>query len=184
MDHAPITRISAVATRSQHEKVGVIDWPLVRRKAADARESARGREIHALHADDDDTLHRMLNAIQPGSYVAPHRHLDPPKAESLLLVQGELGLIVFDDEGAPDESNFVWLSPTSGVLGADCRAGVWHTIVALEPDTVIFEVKPGPYRAASDKDFAPWAPREGDPDAAAYLAELVTHFRRWIERQA
>jgi len=38
---------------------------------------------------------------------------------------------------------------------------------------VCYEVKPGPYLQANDKEFAPWAPREGDPDAARYLEELV-----------
>ena len=47
----------------------------------------------------------------------------------------------------------------------------------LEPDTVVFEVKPGPYQPTSDKDFAPWAPAEGGPDAPAYLADLEARFR-------
>ena len=36
-----------------------------------------------------------------------------------------------------------------------------------------YEVKPGPYSAANDKDFAPWAPREGEPGVAAYLESLL-----------
>jgi len=34
-------------------------------------------------------------------------------------------------------------------------------MVALAPDTVILEIKKGPYSAMSDKDFASWAPEEG-----------------------
>jgi hypothetical protein len=44
----------------------------------------------------------------------------------------------------------------------------------LTEHVVCYEVKPGPYSAASDKDFAPWAPREGDPTAKAYLEMLVS----------
>jgi hypothetical protein len=37
----------------------------------------------------------------------------------------------------------------------------------------LFEVKAGPYDAATDKRFAPWAPPESDPVMArAYLADL------------
>jgi hypothetical protein len=54
----------------------------------------------------------------------------------------------------------------------DCREGVWHTFFALEPDTVVFEVKAGPHDAATDKEAAPWAPDENSPDAAAYLQHL------------
>ena len=43
---------------------------------------------------------------------------------------------------------------------ADIRAGVWHTLVAMETGTVIFEVKPGPYSPLTDKDFARGAPDE------------------------
>jgi hypothetical protein len=47
-------------------------------------------------------------------------------------------------------------------------------MAVLTPHVVCFEVKPGPYSAANDKDFAPWAPREGDPRAGVYLDRLVS----------
>jgi len=50
---------------------------------------------------------------------------------------------------------------------------VWHSVAVLSPHAVCYEVKPGPYSQATDKDFAPWAPHEGDPAAFAYLARLV-----------
>ena len=58
-------------------------------------------------------------------------------------------------------------------IGIDIQPGVWHTLAVLTPHAVCYEVKPGPYSPANDKDFAPWAPREGDSDAAAYLEKLV-----------
>ena len=58
-------------------------------------------------------------------------------------------------------------------VGVDIQPGVWHTIAVLSDHVVCFEVKPGPYSVATDKDFAPWAPREGDPRAGAYLDMLV-----------
>jgi hypothetical protein len=45
--------------------------------------------------------------------------------------------------------------------------------VALTPHAVCYEVKPGPWNPASDKEFAVWAPDEGRPEAAAYLAGLI-----------
>jgi hypothetical protein len=47
-------------------------------------------------------------------------------------------------------------------------------MVALKPDTVIFEVKAGPYDAATDKAFAPWAPAEGTQEAQSFLADVLT----------
>jgi len=178
MDKPLIVRISPVATRSAHETVVPIDHDLVRRKAADATRSARKREIHNFHKDDPDTLQRMLNAIQPGSYIRPHRHLNPPKAESIILLQGSLAFASFADDGSLDESGCLLIDPARSIYGCDIRAGVWHTIFALAPDTVVFEVKAGPYDPTVDKEFAPWSPPEGSPEAATFLAELEDRFGR------
>jgi len=40
----------------------------------------------------------MLNSIQPGSYLRPHRHLDPPKDEAFVLLKGSAGFVIFDAE--------------------------------------------------------------------------------------
>jgi cupin fold WbuC family metalloprotein len=172
-----IIRISPLATKSCHKTAVAIDLDLVRRKACDAARSARRRDIHIFHEGDADPLQRMLNALRPGSYVRPHRHLDPPKSESVVLLQGLLGYVSFRDEGLPDEESSLLLDTARGVYGYDIRPGVWHTIFALTPDTVVFEVKPGPYHPAGDKDFAPWAPQEHSPEAAVFLAEIEDGFR-------
>jgi len=77
---------------------------------------------------------------------------------------------LFDDSGSVIEQHRLG---RDGVLGIDLGPGVWHTVACLSETAVCFEVKPGPYDVATDKEFAPWAPREGDPDAPAYLARLI-----------
>ncbi len=174
-------RISSAATLSQHEQVATITQELVNQKAQDARDSDRKRNIHVLHTGDEDTLQRMLNAFQPGTYVAPHRHVAVPKAEMVLVIQGSLGFVRFADDGTYEPEDFIYINPKEGLLGVDYRAGVWHTFIALEPDTVVLEVKPGPYDAATDKEFAPWAPQEGEAGTAAYLAKLEGEFRKYFK---
>lgn len=144
---------------------------MVAEAVALSRRSPRGRIIYAFHESNGDNLHRMLNALQPGSYVRPHRHLSPAKAEALVVLQGSLGCVIFDDQGRTQEC--FALSARAQNRGADIRPGVYHTIFALEEDTVIFEVKPGPYHETTDKEFARWAPAEGTPEAARYLGHLV-----------
>ncbi len=179
MDQPPIIRISSAATKSGHKTVALIDRNLVERKACDAKRSDRKREIHNFHEADSDPLQRMLNAIQPGSYIRPHRHLNPPKSESILLLQGQLAYVSFGDDGLPEEGGLVLVDLGRGVYGCDLRPGVWHTIFALAPNTVLFEVKPGPYDPSADKEFAPWSPPEHTAEAAAFLAELEDRFRRF-----
>lgn len=72
-------------------------------------------------------------------------------------------MLCFDDDGRVSER--VELRP-GGTLVAEIAGGVWHAIAFLEPGSAVFEIKPGPYRPASDKDFAVWAPNEGEPGAA------------------
>lgn len=112
----------------------------------------------------------MLNTIQPGSYIRPHRHRNPPKAESIIVLRGALCFIVFGPGGGI-EDHFDLIA--NGLrIGVDIEPGIVHTFFALEPDTVVFEAKPGPYSAMTDKDFARWAPKESAADAKSYLAEL------------
>ena len=177
MNQSKIIRISCMATKSCHNKTAEIDTALINAKARDARQSARKRDIHNFHSGDQGPLQRMLNAIQLGSYITPHRHNIPPKSESILLLQGMLGYASFDDDGTPQEADFILLDTKPGVYGLDIRPGVWHTILALDLDTVVFEVKPGPYDPSIDKGFAPWAPPEGSPAATKYLMELEDRFR-------
>jgi cupin fold WbuC family metalloprotein len=135
-----------------------------------ARASERRRMILPLHKSPDDSLQRMFNAMQPGTYVPPHRHVLPPKAECILVLRGSLCFVTFDVSGRVDQMTD--LVAGSDVFGVDLSAGIFHTFFILEPDTVVFEVKPGPYSPIDDKDFAPWAPREGDAASGDYLAGL------------
>ncbi len=137
----------------------------------------RGRLNRNLH-EMDDPVHRLLNAIEPGSWVRPHRHLDPPRSETVLVVAGALGVVVFDDAGTVAE--VVKLEAGGATFGVDLSAGTWHGLVALEPGTVFFETKPGPYVAPAPPDWAPWAPAEGDASALAAeeaMRELFGHAR-------
>ena len=151
--------------------VTVFSTEQVAEAVALSRQSPRGRIVRPYHPTAGDSLHRMLNALQPHTYVQPHRHSAPPKAETLVVLQGAIGCAIFNETGTVEAMHV--LGPNRRTFGIDIHAGVFHTFVALEPDTVVFEVKNGPYEKVSDKDFAPWAPREGAPGAPEYLAQLV-----------
>lgn len=144
-----------------------------------ARQSPRGRVILPFHKREDEPLHRMLNAVTPASYIRPHRHLDPPKAEAFVVLRGALAFFTFEDDGRIRAC--VEVAADGEVFGVDLAPGVYHTFVALAPETVVYEVKTGPYVAATDKAFAPWAPPEDDTAAAAaFMARLREEHRRRI----
>lgn len=153
-------------------RVQLIDQALLAKVVGRALGSERGRVNHNFHAGPADNPHRFLNALTRGSYCAPHRHAAPPKAESFLVLSGEVLVVIFDDSGEVQEHHVLG---RAGLLGIDIVPGAWHTIAAVSPTAVCYEVKPGPWDPATDKEFAPWAPREGDPHAPAVLEHwLVT----------
>lgn len=148
----------------------IIDAPLLNALSEKARRSPRLRMNHNLHGGYDDPCQRLLNALEPGSYVRPHRHLHPPRAESFLALRGRLAVLLFNDAG--ELRQVLPLLPGGPVHGVDIRPGIWHSLLSLESGSVFFETKPGPYQPLIDKDFAPWAPAEGLGEAETFLAEL------------
>ncbi len=147
----------------------VVDSRVLDELSHAARTNPRQRLNLNLHEAYDDPCQRLLNAVEPSSYIRPHRHLTPPKSETFLAVRGRFAVLLFDDDGSVGQVAF--LSPC-GEMAADIPAGAWHAIVSLESGSIFFETKPGPYEPLSDKDWAPWAPAEGSGEAGEYLEKL------------
>lgn len=154
----------------------VLSQDLVARALAYSRTSPRRRVIQPFHKTESDPLHRMFNAVQPDSYVRPHRHLEPPKAEAWILLRGALVFFTFEDDGRVRDC--LRLTAGGDAFGVDLAPGVYHTVIALEPDTLTYEVKTGPYTASNDKAFASWAPAEGESGVPAYMTALRSEFDR------
>lgn len=146
-----------------------VDAEMLAALSAVARSSVRRRANLNVHPTLDDPVQRFLNAVEPDSYVRPHRHTTlPPRWELFVLLAGAAVVLTFDDEGVVLER--VQLSAEGPVRALEIPAGAWHVVAALVSGTVLFEFKPGPYTVAGDKDFAVWAPPEGAPEASVMLA--------------
>jgi cupin fold WbuC family metalloprotein len=149
-----------------------LDQDLFDAVAAAASAAPRRRLNHNLHAAPD-LVQRFLNVLQPGTYVRPHRHLrDIPGAgfECFLVLQGAIGLLLFDAAGAL--IGLERLDSAGPLKGIELAEGAYHALVALSSDAVMFELKQGPYQPSADKDFLAGFPLEGTPEAS--LQE-----RRW-----
>ena len=149
----------------------LINQELVSSVSGEAKNSARLRKNHNFHADYSDPVNRMLNAFEPGTYVRPHKHESPDKCEVFIILTGKALALRFDDAGSIIQHSV--LDHTQGLYGVEFAPREWHSIISLAPGTVLYEVKPGPYAAVADKNFAPWAPSEDSPEAAAYLASIL-----------
>lgn len=136
-----------------------------------AQESPRGRINFNFHELADDPLQRMLNAMQPGTYLQPHKHENPDKREVFMALTGRFVVIQFDDGG--NIADFMILDPSKREFAAEVKPRTYHTIICLAPDSVIYELKDGPYDPSDDKHFAEWAPKEGEAGCTNYLHALL-----------
>lgn len=153
----------------------LIDRALLDEVSAAAHASPRKRKNRNFHAADDHPAHRLLNGIEPGTYIPPHRHMDPAKAETMVVLRGAMGYVGFDEGGAV--TAVARLAAGGDACGVDIATGQYHAILALEPGTVFLEAKAGPYLPLTEAERAPWAPLENSPEAAAYLDGLVALFK-------
>ena len=140
-----------------------------------AKTNDRLRQHRNIHQSFQDPCQRLFNAIEPGSYIRPHRHASDPRDELLVAIRGLMALITFDDSGTV--TNVLRLG-TEKYGPATCPAAeltsdVWHTVIALGSGCVLLEAKAGPFDPNQPKDLAPWAPPEFSSDVSRYLKTLT-----------
>jgi len=138
-----------------------------------AKNSPRLRQHLNIHTDFIDPCQRLLNAIEPNSYIRPHRH----GVETLFAIRGLMALFIFTDSGAIERvqcfSNDLSRNNRDIVFGAEIPQDRWHTVVSLETGSILLEVKAGPFNPDAPKTFAPWSPEEGASERINYLKRLM-----------
>jgi len=148
----------------------ILDSALLSGLSSQAKENPRLRKNLNLHESYDEPSQRLLNAMEPNSYIRPHRHHRDPKPESFVGLRGKMALLVFCDSGQVVRA--IPFGPQEDVVGVDLPPGIWHTVICQEEGSVFYETKPGPFIPILKKDMASWAPEEGSSEAGDYLAQL------------
>lgn len=133
-----------------------------------AKNSPRKRMNFNLHAGPGDPVQRLCNAIEPRTYIRPHRHTAPETFEVFVMLRGSAVLLFFDDSGNVLERTE--LSARGTVIGAEIPPKTWHTTASRGSGTIFFEVKKGPYVLPSGNDVAAWAPADGEKGAVDFVA--------------
>lgn len=146
------------------DKLRHIDNAAIHALTSRAATEPRQRAHLLLHAGHDDPVQRLLIAAQPGTYVRPHVHSQ--QWEMLTVLAGAIDVLTFADGGKLLRRTR--LTPSQPLI--QIPQGTWHGAVIPRTDTVILEIKPGPYRP---NEFADWAPPEGAPQAGAFVAWMA-----------
>ena len=121
----------------------IIDEALLNQVSEQAKTSPRLRMNYNFHQSLDDKCHRFLNAVEPGTEVAIHRH--PNSNENVILITGKMYEILYEvADGQLVETERFHLCPAEGKYGCQVPKGVWHTVEVIEP-SVIYEAKDGKY---------------------------------------
>ena len=141
-------------------EIQLLDKDLLSALHERAVDSPRLRMNFDLRTTAEDGSQRMLNALEPGTHVAIHRHLKT--AETVICLEECLDWVfyeelpnmdaggpVHDGEVAADESCFVETAryrvcPREGQYGIQVPLGAWHSVVVHEPSTIL-EAKDGAY---------------------------------------
>ena len=121
--------------------IKIIDKQLLDDVSVKAKDSPRLRMNYNFHQSLDEKCHRFLNAVEPGTEVPIHKH--PTKDETFVILRGKVRVTTHNDDGSIIDD--IILCPEEGMYGVNIPKGVWHTIEAIEADSVIFECKEGPF---------------------------------------
>lgn len=127
----------------------IIDSTLFNDLTEEARRSDRLRMNWDMRNSKEDQSQRMLNAIEPGTELPVHRHKNT--SETCIVLRGSAEEIFYDDSGNITER--IIMEPETNCCGVNIAAGRWHKSVSLEPGTVIFEAKDGPYEPLTKEDI-------------------------------
>ena len=154
------------------EELLFINNDLVEQIIEEASQSQRHMARLLMHFDHEDPVQEMLIALGRNCAVMPNRSVG--RSESLQVVQGELLLVIFDDNGnvlkriemGPAGSDKVFLYRLSSTP--------WHTMIPLTKMVVVHEALEGPFKQSSEP-LPDWLP--GD-------SESLKRFLKEIEMQA
>lgn len=127
----------------------VIDKNVLDNLTVQAMSSPRLRMAMDLRNSPEDGSQRMLNALEPGTVMPIHRHLE--SSESVVLLRGKIKWIFYDEEGNETESIILDANGEPRMLNAE--KGRWHSLVCLEEGSVLFECKDGPYHPLTEDEI-------------------------------
>jgi cupin fold WbuC family metalloprotein len=127
-----------------------------------------------LHGDPQERLHEMVITHVHGHYIQPH--INEASAKSFLVLEGQMVVLFFDDQGGIKKGYFLEELAAGGNFLLRIDRPVFHTLVVCSKTVTFVETVLGPHRGTRYAQFAP------DPDAQGsenYFTWLEEESRRW-----
>lgn len=148
-----------------------VDEPLIRTLKERAFSTPSRRYRLCLHHSPDELVQEMIVVHCRDNYSRPHYH--PGTATSFLILEGELSLFLFEDDGTVTRTIEMGARDSGKPFSLRLQPNVWHMPVCRSEQIVFYETMQGPFERDSVNVWAPWSPAEDDPDGiAVYLRQL------------
>ena len=126
----------------------VIDNKILDELSAQAKANPRLRQAMDLRNSPEDLSQRMLNALEPGTVLPIHRHR--ASSETVVILRGKIEWVFYDDNG--HETERVTLDANGEPRMLNVERDRWHSLVCLEPNSVLYESKNGAYQPLSEDE--------------------------------
>jgi cupin fold WbuC family metalloprotein len=120
-----------------------------------AKNTTRRRVRYCSHSSGQESLHEMFIVHPKGAYVRPHKHID--KIESMLVINGEVDYVMFDNYGNIDNVVKMGNYESKKPFYQTIRKDKFHTLIIKSEWLVFLEITNGPFDIA-DTIFADWSP--------------------------
>lgn len=145
-----------------------------------ARISPRKRARICAHKTNDDALHEMMIVISADSYIHPHRHVG--KSESFHIVEGEVDVAVFDNDGQLTEVIQLGEPASGRCFYYRLSESAFHTLLIRSDFLIVHEVTNGPFDRDRTvlADFAP-AEEQGE-EAKSYMRRVSGMVDAYLKR--
>jgi cupin fold WbuC family metalloprotein len=111
----------------------------------------------------------MIISLDRDTYIRPHRHAG--KSESFHIIDGELTVVLFDDDGRVTQTIEMGPYHTGMAFYYRLMHATFHSVLVNSAQVIFHETTNGPFDPA-DTEYPEWAPPEGDPAVSRYLERL------------
>lgn len=137
-----------------------------------AFETSTQRFRLCLHKNIKQQTHEMLIGFTQNSYMPPHRH-PKEKSESYLVLEGNMDVYIFDDNGLPIKRYSLSPQTTGNDFLFRLNGNVWHMPVCTSTVVVYLETYSGPFKKNVDVEFPSWAPLEKNKKSLEFIKKVA-----------
>jgi len=121
------------------------------------------------HRSPADHLHEMFIVHRNECYVRPHKHIG--KAESMAILDGEVDVVLFHDDGSIREVVKMGDIASGRKFYYRISDPIYHMLLIRSEFLVFHEVTEGPFFREKTV-FPEWAPEENTPDIQGFFDEV------------